>query len=135
MNKQSQKKQKAKRFDGVAWYKRRMDRLTREAIREKNEVFARDNAASEEEQLLRYVRACAGELGHTPHRCELVGGDWIARRLGGWQEVCRRAGLPQPGAGVSLERTRLYRAEYARQAARHRKGRLVVSAPEKKRAC
>ena len=113
------KKRSAGRFDGIAWYKRLMDRHTREAIRAKNEVFARDNADSPEPQLLEYVRICARELGHTPHRNELVGGDWIAERLGGWQEVCRRAELPQPGAGVPLEKTRLYRIEYMEQAARH----------------
>lgn len=63
---------------------------------------ARDYAWGEEhredtdQQLLSYVRSIAADLGQTPRKSEVVGGEYICRRIGSWALVCTLAELPLP---------------------------------------
>lgn len=78
-------------------------------------AFRQQYAEAPDEQLLRYVRQCAGQVGHTPNGCEVIGGSYIAERFGGWGNVIRLCGLPKPGPAPKWERRLPVKQEYAYQ--------------------
>ena len=77
--------------------------------------FRLEHAGDSDLQLITYVRQCAEEMGHTPNGCEVVGGSYIAERLGGWGKVVQLCGLQKPGPAPKWERRLPVRQEYAYQ--------------------
>lgn len=71
------------------------------------------------QELSQYLARCQATLGHAPARTEVIGGDFIELRFGGWGKALASIGihgggrLPTP----SLENTKLFRDEYDRQRA------------------
>ena len=49
-----------------------------------------------DEQLLDHVKAVAAECGHTPKKSEVMGAEYICKRIGSWALVCTLAELPLP---------------------------------------
>ena len=49
-----------------------------------------------DEQLIDYLKQCAKELGYTPHKRDVVGSEYICKRIGRWALVCTLAKLPVP---------------------------------------
>lgn len=58
--------------------------------------FGSLHEADTDEQLLEYLRGWAVRLKHSPNACEVVGGEYISRRFGSWNNVLKLAGLPKP---------------------------------------
>lgn len=67
-----------------------------DARMERDCVWGQEHQNDTDEQLLEYVRCCAQELGHTPYTREIVGGEYIRSRFGGWALMLTLAGLPLP---------------------------------------
>ena len=88
---------------------------TRAAIVQKNDRFTQEHEGDTNEQLAQYVSAFAAELGRTPNACEIIGGNYIATRFGGWEKVVAAAGLSEPGTVPVLENRFIYKTEYKRQ--------------------
>lgn len=89
---------------------------TRTAIVQKNDRFTQEHEGDTNEQLAQYVSAFAAELGRTPNACEIIGGNYIATRFGGWEKVIAAAGLAPPGEVPIPEKRLNYKKEYKRQA-------------------
>ena len=83
----------AQRFDGQNWYKQHIAKRTREALDEQDQAFAVRHAESTLNELACYLRRCAEHWGKSPAPCEIVGGDYIAERFGGWTNALQAAHL------------------------------------------
>ena len=66
----------------------------REEFRQREKEFARLHADDTDEQLLAYLRHCAQELGHSPFKREVVGGEFLKKRFVLWSIALWQAGLP-----------------------------------------
>ena len=85
-------------------------------LEEDERNFGRLHAADTDEQLLEYLREWAVRLKHSPNVCEVVGGEYIRRRFGGWDRVMALAGLPQPPSNPPKRWNRqIYRDALRRQ--------------------
>ena len=49
-----------------------------------------------DEQLIDYLKQCAKELGYTPRKKDVVGSEYICKRIGSWALVCTLAEIPLP---------------------------------------
>lgn len=83
----------AQRFDGQNWYKQHIAKRTRKALDEQDQAFAVRHAESTLNELACYLRRCAEHWGKSPAPCEIVGGDYIAERFGGWTNALQAAHL------------------------------------------
>lgn len=94
-----------------------LDRRTIAALQESHKAFAQENRGIDREQLLEYVRQCAEDIGHSPCSGEVIGGPYIAKRLGvGWGGVLQEAHLPPvPDPPLPRKKWRVYKLEYRRQ--------------------
>ena len=63
---------------------------------EKDMEWGRHHEKDSDEQLLRYVKTLAEELGHSPVAQEVPGAAYIAQRFGSWSVVLTVSGLPLP---------------------------------------
>lgn len=122
------KKKKQPYFRGDEWFNRKVGMRTREALDRQNAQFAVDHGTDSEESLLTYVRQAAKCLGHTPNAGELIGGAYIAARLGGWEKVVAAAGLREPGMQPVLTNRQIYKEEFRRQARLFQQERRVQKA-------
>ena len=86
------------------------------ALKQKNAQFAQDHAHTSKRQLLDYIIACAKNLGHSPHKDEVIGGSYIVYRFGVWANALAEAGLPPCGKAPALNRRKIYRDELKVQA-------------------
>lgn len=66
------------------------------ALEERDRVWAQEHEADTDAELLRYLRRCADELGHTPMHREVLGSTYIAGRFGNWSVALHYAQLPFP---------------------------------------
>lgn len=57
----------------------------------KEKLFAVEYAKADNRLLLDYLSECIRELGHLPHKSEVIGGEFIAKRFGGWETAVRLA--------------------------------------------
>lgn len=64
--------------------------------KERDFAWGDEHADDTDEQLLDYVRECAAEMGQTPRMKEVLGGEYIRERIGGWALVCTLADIPLP---------------------------------------
>ena len=110
-------KTKRKYFDAQEYVHRLLQQKTNTALRQKNTQFQNEHAHDTKLQLLAYVRQCAEELGHTPHKEEIIGGAFIAYRFDTWSRVIAEAGLPPMGKLPSLTQRKIYQDEMRCQSA------------------
>lgn len=97
------------------WVNQKVADRTVEALKRKNESFAVDHAEDSDRQLIAYVKQTAEEIGHSPAKEEVIGGEYIASRFGGWVKTIMAAGLPIPHMAPKLERCQIYKDEYKAQ--------------------
>lgn len=64
--------------------------------RERDFVWGEEHQEDTDEQLLSYLKAVAADLGHTPRKSEVFGGEYICKRIGSWALICTLADLPLP---------------------------------------
>ena len=107
-----------------AWFSRRIAERTLRAIARQQKAFAEEHGQDTDSQLLDYVRECAQKLGATPHAREIIGGEYISQRMGGWNRVLEQLpDLPKPGPVPPREKCMIYQLEYRRQLAACREER------------
>lgn len=104
-----------KRFHGDQWFNKKAEGRTKEALRKRNVEFARENSGTSDKELLEYVREQAERLGSTPNAGEIIGGEYISSRLGGWNNVVALAGLRSPKRPPPITKRQIYKEEYKRQ--------------------
>ena len=109
-------KDKAKYFNAQEWVNQQLEMRTNAALKQKNMLFAQEHENDSKQQLMEHVIACARELGHPPHKDEVIGGPFIASRFGSWAKVLAEAGLPQCGGAPVATRRKIYRDELKVQA-------------------
>ena len=89
------------------------------ALSKQNVEFVLAHQNDTQQELSQYLARCQAALGRAPARTEVIGGDFIELRFGGWGKALASIGihgggrLPTP----SLENTKLFRDEYERQRA------------------
>lgn len=66
------------------------------ARRERDRAWGEEHRADTDEQLLAYLKSVAAGLGQTPRKSEVLGGEYICRRIGSWALICTLAELPLP---------------------------------------
>lgn len=71
-------------------------RMVRQSLAQKEQDFRQSWQEQPDEALLEYLRQGAKRIGHSPHEREILGGEYLSERFGGWDNVLERAGLPQP---------------------------------------
>ena len=103
------KKDKPSYVNPQQWKQKKLEDMTDVAIQQKNAGFAEAHWKDTNEQLIKYVRQCTQELGHTPYPREIFGGAMISERFGTWSKVLNAAGLPYPTHKVSERGCRIYR--------------------------
>lgn len=109
-------KEKAKYFDAREWVNQQLEMRTNAALKLKNTQFAQEHENDSKLQLLIYVAACVRELGHIPHKDEVIGGPFIAYRFGSWSKALSEAGLPPCGKAPAPTGRKIYRDELKVQA-------------------
>ncbi|WP_298069851.1 hypothetical protein, partial [uncultured Mailhella sp.] len=62
----------------------------------RDQAFAAEHREDTDEELLAYLRGCAGDLGHSPTKAEVPGGTYIKDRFVYWNVALALAGLPMP---------------------------------------
>jgi len=102
-------------FRGDLWFREQVRKRTGEALAKQQEAFAVDHRDDTEEQLIAYVQGFAKALGRTPNAGEIIGGPYIAARLGGWDAVLWKADLPKPGMMPQKENRLIFKQEAKRQ--------------------
>lgn len=102
-------------FNGSAWYLRKIDQMTRQALNSQDREFELIHANDTDEQLLDYVRARSDELGYAPHMFEVTGSSMISVRFGCWRNVLENLGWSHPNGATDLVKSKRYRDEYVRQ--------------------
>lgn len=71
-------------------------RMVRQSLAQKEQDFRQSWLEQPDEALLAYLRQEARRIGHSPHEREILGGQYLSERFGGWDTALERAGLPQP---------------------------------------
>ena len=104
-------------FKGEQWFQAKVNTRVRAALVEKEAQFAIDHKNDTDEELLEYVCAFAKKLGRTPNASEIIGGQYIYRRFGRWENVVSRARLPVPWKAPAPTNRLIFKEEYKRQAA------------------
>lgn len=66
------------------------------ARKERDRIWGEEHREDTNEQLLSYVKTVAAELGQTPRKSEVTGGEYICKRIGSWALICTLAELPLP---------------------------------------
>ena len=93
---------------------------TEEALAKQQREFEIVHREDTDEELIDYLRRCAEEIGHAPNACEVIGGAYLHRRLGGWDRALWLAGLGRPGQAPDFHRRWIYRQEKQRQIDLHK---------------
>ena len=104
-------------FRGDQWFQAKVNARVREALAQKEAQFEIDHNHDTDEELLEYVCAFAKKLGRTPNASEIIGGQYIYRRFGRWENVVSRARLPVPWKAPAPINRLIFKEEYKRQAA------------------
>lgn len=125
-------------IDFEAWAKNQVAKRAKAALEERDAVFAAQYAEAPLSELAQYLIRCAHSLGHSPSPAEIDGGEFIARRFGGWAAAMRAASLPMPASLRKVNETARYRVEKVRQeplfrAERRRKKQLKHERAEQRR--
>lgn len=92
-----------------------IDSRTRIVLNQKHRDFAEYMEEKPDEELLVYLRKCAEKLGYSPCVSEVIGGKYIALRLGNWSRALDMAGLKRAGKPPESRHTQIYKDEYKHQ--------------------
>ena len=93
---------------------------TEEALAQKQREFKVLHQSDTDAELIEYLRCCAGEIGHVPNACEVIGGTYLHQRFGSWDRALRLAGLGRPGQAPDFHRRWIYKQEKQRQIDLHK---------------
>lgn len=104
-------------FRGDIWFHEKVSARTKASLEQQEKQFAVDHKDDTDEQLLIYLREFTAKLGHTPNPGEIIGGQYLHRRFGNWENAVNAAGLLQPGKKAQPTNRMIYKEEYKRQAA------------------
>ena len=63
---------------------------------ERDRIWGEEHQADTDEQLISYVKSVADDLGQTPRKSEVIGAEYICKRIGSWALICTLAELPLP---------------------------------------
>lgn len=63
---------------------------------ERDSAWGEEHHRDTDAQLLSYVKAIAADLGRTPRKSEVTGGEYICKRIGSWALICTLAELTLP---------------------------------------
>lgn len=66
------------------------------ARKERDRIWGEEHQEDTDEQLLSYVKSIAYDLGQTPRKSEVIGAEYICKRIGSWALICTLAELPLP---------------------------------------
>ena len=102
---------------------------TLEALSKQNVAFVLEHQNDTLEQLSAYLSACMDTLGHVPAWTEVLGGDLIDLRFGGWAQALHSIG-PEP---PRVQDTQLFRNEYDRQRVLDKQKKLEKKALSRER--
>ena len=94
---------------------------TLEALSKQNVAFVLEHQNDTLEQLSAYLSACMDTLGHVPAWTEVLGGDLIDLRFGGWAQALHsigQTGYDDAQEPPRVQDTQLFRDEYDRQRVR-----------------
>lgn len=94
------------------WVNQKVADRTVESLQRMNEAFPVDHAEDTNEQLIAYLKQMATEIGYSPYEEEVIGGEYISKRFGGWAKALWAADLPLPRTATKLERRKIYKDEY-----------------------
>ncbi|MBQ8831796.1 MAG: hypothetical protein IJ017_09375 [Oscillospiraceae bacterium] len=108
-------------MDGKSWFEKELEKRTNSALLQKDEEFVKKHRDATNEQLIEYLKRCAKELKKSPSSCEVIGGKYIAGRLGGWGAALKKAGLSPAGIVPAPEKRKIYKEEYRIQLSALRK--------------
>ncbi len=122
------KKREEKYFDAQKFVNRQIELRTYAALKQKNAQFAEDHARDTDERLLEYLRRNASDLGQAPNPEEIIGGDYIGRRFGGYRNAVKAAGLSAPGSLPPPTSREIFKKELKIQAKLHRAEKTAVKA-------
>ena len=71
-------------------------REAQSARKERDRIWGEEHQEDTDEQLLSHVKAIADDLGQTPRKSEVIGAEYICKRIGSWALICTLAELPLP---------------------------------------
>ena len=64
--------------------------------KERDMAWGEEHLGDTDDKLLAHVKNVAAECGHTPRKSEVMGSEYICKRIGSWALVCTLAELPLP---------------------------------------
>ncbi len=102
-------------FDGNRWYQKEIDRRTRQAIEEQNELFRQEHANDTDRELLALLSARKAELGYVPQPVEVLGADLLIKRFGSWDRAIQMAGYRFAKGTSKLTLSQRYKDEHKKQ--------------------
>ena len=87
------------------------------SLSKQNVAFVLEHQNDTWQELSQYLARCQAALGRAPARTEVIGGDFIELRFGGWGKALASIGVKNGGRipTPSVENTKLFRDEYERQ--------------------
>ena len=112
-------------FRGDIWFQEKVGARTKASLEQQEKQFSVDHKNDTDEQLLAYLRDFTAKMGHTPNPGEIIGGQYLFRRFGDWENAVRAAGLPKPGKKAQPTHRLIYKEEFKRQAILFQKERAV----------
>lgn len=88
----------AAKVENAATKEARLERAREERAgrMERDRIWGEEHQADTDEQLLSHVKAIADDLGQTPRKSEVIGAEYICKRIGSWALICTLAELPLP---------------------------------------
>ena len=109
---------------------------TLEALSKQNVAFVLEHQIGALEQLSAYLSACMDTLGHVPAWTEVLGGDLIDLRFGGWAQALHsigQTGYDDAQEPPRVQDTQLFRNEYDRQRVLDKQKKLEKKALSRER--
>lgn len=103
------------------------------ALSGKEHAFPEEHAQDTNEELLDYVKACAKEIGRSPAACEVIGGNYIAKRFGSWERALWFIGLSKPKQIPKFERRLIFRQELEFQKQKFLEEKKMIRAAREER--
>lgn len=113
-----------------------LTRRTHEALARKNVQFVLEHQNDSLKELALYLHRCCLQLGHSPARTEVIGGELLKLRFGTWTNALLKIGV-EDGYAIqkktpALEQTQLFREEYEAQRQLDRKKKAARKAQNRK---
>ncbi len=81
----------AKKIKRDAALEEKAHTLAKRMLQFKEKLFAAEYAKASDNLLLHYLAECSQELGRLPCKCEVIGGEYLEQRFGGWERALEKA--------------------------------------------